>query len=258
MKIFFSLFTIFLALNAEAATRNSRTSVASGTASRSNGGDTNVHWTLADWLTEKQSFLSQDHWLALGKTLTNFEFNVGGGQSSYTLRSSGGSTVDTTDWENHGDISLYWSIFGLEYKIENSSEGYNRQSGQFNLRLVGQNSRQTNLVGYYGVRKTDYSSPSPANSITNPYAGGSLDLYIFSFFGINGAYTKNFKAEDSLVAGHQYQEGDRVDYGAFIDIYYVRLYGKGWQETNKKSPIAGGTATNEKRSGVTGGVQLYF
>lgn len=208
-----------------------------------------TRWTLADWMTQKRSFKAMDQWLALNRTLSSFEFNIEGGRQTYDLEVGGSTTKKEID---HYGASIYWSIFGLEYQFEKSNENYERESAQFNLRILGTSSQTTNITGFYGIRKTSYSNPS--NELENQYAGGRINLYFLDFFGVEGQYQKNFRAEDK---NNTEYEGERIEYGVFIDLVFVRLYGKAFQDTNHKTDSVG-VQTKESREGSEAGIKLYL
>jgi len=210
-----------------------------------------TRWTLAGWLTQKQQFGAMDQWLVLNKSANLFEVNIGGGHRTYDVTTGG---VTTKEELTHGSISVFWSIFGLEYQFEDSSEKFKRESGQFNLRLLGTSSQTTSLTAFYGVSKTTYDLDS-TQDIQNNYAGARLNLYLVSFFGVEGVYRVDFS--DKNKAGAEIEK-TRLEYGAFFDLNYVRIYGQAFQETTDVSPAGGGTTTSTEREGVEGGVRFYL
>lgn len=208
-----------------------------------------TRWTLADWMAQKKSFKMMDQWLALNRTLNSFEFNIAGGRRSYDLTVDGDVEKKTID---HYAASFYWSIFGLEYQFEDSNENFKRESGQINLRLFGTSSQTTYLTAFYGLREWTFTDP--ANEVNNQYAGAKLNLYILSFFGIAGQYTKYLraKADDDVK-----YEGDRGEYGVFFDLYLIRLYGQFFKETTERA-ASGSAVEMDDRSGTELGIQFYF
>ncbi|MCB0351490.1 MAG: hypothetical protein KDD38_09920 [Bdellovibrionales bacterium] len=208
-----------------------------------------TRWTLADWMTQKKSFNAMDHWLAMNRSLGLFEFNIEGGKQKYDL-TVGGNPL-TQEIDRYG-ASFYWSIFGLEYQLEDSDEGFKRESYQLNLRLLGASSQTTNLTAFYGVRNWTFDNPE--NEIKNNYAGAKLNIYITSFFGLEGQYKKYFTGNDN--SNTEY-DSERVEYGGFIDVYFIRFYGQAFKETtNKKTAL--GVKTSDEREGTEAGVKFYF
>lgn len=221
----------------------------SGTYSRSGSGGENVRWTLSDWITQKQNFRMMDHWLALNRQRHFFELNLEGGKIKYEL-TTGGAKKDY-EMERYS-ASIYFSIFGLEGGVERSNEDLKYTWGQANVRVFGQSSQGTHLVLGYGLRKRE----DLANDleVTNQYGNVKLQLYIFDFLGIDGTYRKDFRATDGQNTSY---EGERYEYGAFIEYEFVRLYGRAFKDTTYKTP-AGGVTQIESRDGFDAGVKFYF
>ena len=220
----------------------------SGIFSRS-GDEESVGWTLSGWLAQKQNFRAMDHWLAMNKSAGRFEINIDGGQQRYDYVTNGQKETETI---NRYSVSAYYSIFGIEYQFEDSSEKFTRESVQVNLRLFGVSSSGTHLTAFYGFRTTEFENPS--NELENQFAGARLNLYITSFFGINGEYKKNFSAEDN---NQREFEGDRIEYGAFFDIAFIRLFGKGFKEKNSVTDNLG-VNTPEERDGFEAGFAFHL
>ena len=208
-----------------------------------------ARWTLADWLSQKKTFLAMDQWLALNRSKDLFEFNLEGGKSRYDLTVNGLKTEQEIDRLSG---IFYWSIFGIQYIWEESDERWKKESGQLNLRLLGTSSQSTNLTGFYGASKWKFSAP--AKELEQNYYGGRLTIYILSFFGIDGEYRKSLKAKDESGTSH---ENERIDYGAFIDVLFVRLYAAAFTEevVNKDE---NGIRSESERDGFEAGVKLYF
>ncbi len=205
----------------------------------------NVRWTLADWLQQKKNFSLMDQWLALNSQARLFEINLGGGRSDYDLEVGGNTETHSID---RFSATLWISIFGLEFEQTKSDEDTKTTSGQLNVRLFGQSSQSTYLTAHYGVRK--WEDEAAHNEVENQYAGAKLNIYIIKYFGLEGMYRKYFSAKDSVGKTH---EAERAEYGAFIDVYFVRLYGNAFKET---TDIAG--QDRETRDGIDAGVKFYF
>ena len=215
---------------------------------KSQGKKDSVRWTLGDWLTQKKSFRAMDQWLALNRQANLFELNFEGSQSQYEIDVGG----TPTDFEvDRYSVQMWISIFGLQYTWEESDEDWEAESGQLNIRLFGQSTQTTNLTLHYGVRQVEYFNP--ANEYNNQYGGVNLNLYIVSFFGLEGMYRKYLTAKDS---NDVEVEGERSEYGAFIDVSFVRIYGNAF--VDKTYRTSGGTTNMETREGVDAGVKFYF
>jgi hypothetical protein len=209
-----------------------------------------TRWTLSDWITQKKSFNAMDQWLAVNRTLDKFEFNIEGGKRTYDV--TVGGNVLKEDITHYG-ATFYWSIFGLTYQFEDSSEDFTRESIQFNLRLLGASSQTTSLTAFYGIRTWKYENP--ASELKNNYAGAKLTLYLTSFFGIEGEYKKFFKESDA--ATNTTYESENAEYGVFVDLVFVRLYGQAFKEKSQSTP-AGGPTTEVVRDGAVAGVRFYL
>lgn len=242
------LVLFFLILSFEAHAQ-SRRLIGSGSYRRNSSGSENVSWNLADWMSQKQQFKVMDQWLAINTQRNFFEFGVRGSQTKYDVK-IGGNTRER-EIKSYS-ASIYVSIFGIEGGVDESDEDFKDTWGQFNVRMLGRSSRDTSLVLGYGMRKRE----DEVNDVefTNQYGNVKLQLYIFSFFGLDGSYRKDFRAQDQQ---HTKYEGEKAEYGAFIDLDFVRLYGRIFKETVYKTP-AGGTTEVQTRDGTDAGVRLFF
>ena len=208
----------------------------------------NVRWTLGDWLTQKKSFRAMDQWLALNRQANLFEFNLEGGQSNYEFEIDG----NVSDQKISRYSAQIWiSIFGLQYTSESSDEDWDAESGQLNIRVFGQSTQTTNLTLHYGVRQVEYFDPP--NEYNNQYGGASLNLYLVSFLGIEGTYRRYLAAKDDNDVD---VEGERTEYGAFIDVSFVRLYGNAF--IDKTYRTTAGQTDIESREGVEAGIKFYY
>jgi hypothetical protein len=213
------------------------------------GNSQNVRWTLADWLAQKQDFKLMDQWLALNRQTNFFEFNIEGSHTKYEL-SAGGSVTDQT--VDRYSASIFLSIFGLEGGVEKTSEDLKYTYGQFNVRMFGDSSQSTNLVLGYGMRKREDTLNNV--EVENQYGNVKLQIYIFDFLGIDGSYRKDFRATDQQNTAY---EGERAEYGVFLEYEYIRLYGRAFKDTTYKT-ANGATTQQETRDGVDAGVKFFF
>jgi hypothetical protein len=212
------------------------------------GNNESVRWTLADWMSQKKQFSVMDQWLAINKQANFIEFNIQGGQANYDLNVNGTTTKQKVTTFS---AQLWVSIFGLQYVKADSDEDWESESYQLNVRLFGQSSQTTSLTAFYGMK--EWTDLNAANSYDTQFAGGRLNLYLVSFVGLEASYQKNFKASDSL--GREI-DSYSSDYGIFVDLNFVRLYGKAFYEN--ATITQGGVPQTEKRDGVDAGVQFYF
>ena len=212
----------------------------------------NVHWTLADWLTQKQNSRNEDLWLVLHtKTPQSLGLVAAGGQIPYTLDHN---STKTSQWENRGVFGLSYSIFGIQYQYEKNDLEilFGNQKVNSILEFSVIVLRTTFWLFSYGLRKWDFANPS--SSVSNPYASSQLNLYIFKFLGIEGAYQYFFKANDGSQKSYS---GNRVEYGPFLDFRVIKVFGKFFSESTATTP-SGGTETTDTRSGTEIGAELGF
>jgi hypothetical protein len=219
-----------------------------GKYSNSSSGEESVTWTLGSWMTQKARFQLMDQWLAINKQANLLEFNIEGGQTNYDLTVGGNTKSHDID---RYSASLYISIFGLEGGYEESSEDTETRYGQFNVRILGQSSRSTQLIAGYGIQKKEDNSDN--TEVTNQYANAKLQLYLVTFLGIDGTYKKLFPDKDNLFNTH---EGERFEYGLFLEHKLIRLYGKVFEE--RTYVTKNGVKEKEFRDGVDAGIKLFF
>ncbi len=209
----------------------------------------NVSWNLADWMAQKQKFTLMDEWLAVNKQKKVFEFILDGGQINYDL-STGAST--SKNKIAHYSAAFYFSIFGIEGGIENSNEDRDSTFGQLNLRLLGQSSQTTSVTAGYGA--ISIHDKVNNHKFTNQYGHLTFQLYLFNFLGFDGAYRKYLGAQDEVNTDY---DGERIEYGTFVEFGFVRLYGKSFVDRNYTRTSAG-IVKNELRDGVNFGARLFF
>lgn len=216
------------------------------------GSTENTTWTLADWMAQKAEFKLMDQWLAINTQRNFLEIGLEGSETNYEV-TAGGSTKDRS--VRRYSASIYVSIFGLEGGTEKTDEDLKYTWGQFNVRMFGQSSQSTSLVLGYGMRKREDSSSVPTLEVTNNYANAKLQVYVFKFLGIDGNYRKDFRATDQQNTSY---EGERIEYGVFLEYQYVRLYGRAFKETTYKLASGAATTQQETREGTDAGVKFFF
>jgi hypothetical protein len=210
-------------------------------------------WTLASWLALKKEMALQDQWLAMNSSSNIFELYIGGDHSSYRR-----STIAAPNSYNRfkfdsGHLGVYVYSFGLETQQQTSNEvtgiEHKETSLMFHWRILGTSTQTTNITLTYGSRELEHSS---YGNYKNSFGQASMTLYLFDFLGVEGMYRKyNDDQNDALT---NTLEGTREELTAFIDISFIRLYTKWWEETMKFS-----TGTSEVyRKGISLGGRLYF
>jgi hypothetical protein len=211
-------------------------------------------WTLADWLAQKSKIAWWDNWLAMNRSATIFETNIGAAHNKYTLTSTSAAGVETeagSDAQVY-NLDFYVTIVNLYGEYERTSDGRESWSGAGGLRLFGTSSQTTSLLGRYGWRKsTDLATQEVWENL---WAEGELQIYVLSFFGLEGRYRQIFSNKSNL--GNSL-EGSRTTAGAFIEFLAFRIFGDVYQEpVELKSSV--GVVTKEERRGYEAGLKIYF
>jgi hypothetical protein len=218
-------------------------------------------WSLSDWLLTKKKIALMDQWLALNSSSSLFEGFVIGRVGQYRkevgISGQSTSTVTTGNQLIQFGTDLYLAIFGVHYLNEQARHDYQAWEGHFNLRLLGKTAQGTNLTAFYGYR-------SLKNPINYPmqYWGGSLTLYLFSFLGVEGQYRTYIRAHstDRGATDASVVKGSKSEATAFLDLGFVRVYATAFQEQlDFASELSSAfVARQDKRSGILGGLNIYF
>lgn len=216
-----------------------------------------TQWTLADWLTQKNKMALLDQWLAMNRSANWFELNLSGEKGKLKLKDTDAAAVETTVDQDSQVYSadIYLSIFNLNGEYEktetdtNQSENY---GGALGLRLFGTSSQTTTLTARYGIYK--HHNLTTLEEWQNQYAEGQLQLYVIQFFGLQGTYRHYFPHDSNQ--GNELS-GYKATAGAFVEFFIFRVYANAIQEPIKYT-AADGTVTKQDRSGIEGGVKLFF
>ena len=136
-------------------------------------------------------------------------------------------------------------------------------SGYANFRILGTSIQDTSLVlkfGYYnGKRPVDTPQPISLDTEGLTYAAEFI-FYLFNFIGLEGTYNR-WGTSDSF-DGNQEQRGSRYDYGAFLELWLLRVsagYYKEWWTFSEVSNDTGQRAKLDTQvDGVQFGVKLSF
>jgi hypothetical protein len=186
---------------------------------------------LLGWMQTKKKIALMDQWLALNSSASSYEFFFDGDRSKYTLDQNSTSSDHVL---LRGNVGFYATIFGFEAEYEKSNEKYESKIGIVGLRLLGIADQSTNLVTYLGYRDMDLTTMNENH--TNTFVGLRSNIYINSFLGINGNVRKYLTNTTEAIES----DGLLTEYGAFIDLFFLRLTWTYFTET-----------TNYKRSGVS-------
>jgi hypothetical protein len=193
-----------------------------------------VQWTLADWLSQKNKKNLMDQWLAMHRSGRWLELSAQASELQYT----------STGTQQRGQLyrgNIYVSLVDLYAETERTDENLNTWAAAGGLRLLGRSLQTTSLVVRYGAKQWMLGS----ERVSTPFVDGELQLYILSWFGIQGEYRYYFRGVSNL--GNPW-EGHRWSAGAFVELGVLRLFADYYQE-----PIEAA-----RRAGLMGGVGLYF
>jgi hypothetical protein len=211
-------------------------------------------WTIADWMAQKSKMQWWDQWLAMNRSVETVEIVTGAAHNKYTLTATDAAGTETESGHDSQvyNLDIYVTIFDLYGEYERTSNSRESWGGGAGLRLFGTSSQTTSLLARYGWRKLTHLDTQEVWE--NLWAEGELQLYLFSFFGLEGRYRKILKNKSSL--GNSL-EGTRTTAGAFIEFYEFRIFGDVYQEPVEYKD-SNGAATKEKREGYEAGLKIYF
>ncbi len=194
-------------------------------------------WSLGEWMMTRKAMDAQDRWLALHSSTTVFEGGLSGDLTNYDKDVGG---VITEKKSTHGSLELYLSIFGLMGEYSSSDEKYTTEGGQFILRIFGKSVQDTSIALTYGLVQGDGQRTSKNN-----YAGAKATVYLTSFLGVDGEYRDY---NDYIDVNNQTISGYYKSYGAFVDLFFFRVFANSWTEKLAET----------KRSGVATGLKIFF
>ncbi len=194
-------------------------------------------WSLADWLVTKKRIALMDQWLALNSSTTWFEF-------IFDYAAGDIDDYQENSFERFG-ASLYIKFLGLEYSKNNFTTLDNKNEYKLNLILLGSSVQSTHIRGFYGKRED--------STYSQDLYGGSLTLYIASFLGTELNYTKLKKANSSNDLTTV--EGERIEYGVFLELSFLRVYLNNFKENNSFTGIG---LSPRKDEGTIIGTKLFF
>lgn len=211
-------------------------------------------WNIADWLAQKSKMEWWDSWLAVNRSATIFELNMGAAHNKYTLTSTDANDVKTEIEKDSQvyNLDFYVTIFNMYGEYERTSNSRESWGGGGGLRLFGTSSQTTSLLARYGWRKL--TKLDTQEVWENLWAEGELQLYIASFLGLEGRYRKIFKSKSNL---DNSLEGSRTTAGLFIEFLEFRIFGDVYQEPIELKD-ANGVVTKEERKGYEAGLKIFF
>lgn len=194
-------------------------------------------WSLADWLVTKKRIALMDQWLALNSSTTWFEY-------IFDYAAGDINEFQENRFERFG-ASLYIKFLGLEYSKNNFTTLENKDEYKLNLLLLGSSVQSTHIRGFYGKRSD--------STYSQDLYGGSITLYLANFLGTEFSYTK--LQETTSSDGLSTVEGERVEYGVFLELSFLRIYFNKFKERNSFSGAGLSPRTDE---GTILGTKIFF
>lgn len=206
-------------------------------------------FNLYDWMEQKNRNQVMDMWLSLNSP-SPYEFMIGVNLNQYTRNTLLEPEKKFSAYE--GELSAYANLVGLTGEYQNNTqEGLRDETGMFNLRIFGHTLQGTHLTLHYGLR-TRYDK-TVAYRLNQQFAAGTLQLYLFKYFGIYGQYRHFFAASNNTLGD---TKTNYQNLGAFIDFASLRIMGTYFKEQQRSSLNNVESLLDREGSKVT--VQLYF
>lgn len=211
----------------------------------------NSRWSLSDWLLTKKKMALQDQWLALHSSTQLFEFIFDYSEGHVDI-SKDSSPQKIEHLSKNFGAEFFISIFGLGYADEQVKKNYHQKEGWASLRIFGTSSQVAHLNIDYGVRFLRHQFYS---SFQQQFYGVRANIYLIPILGIEGLYRK-YNEDSGLDRGYT-NEGERMEYGAFLDLLFLRVYIKLFKENLY---LKNSLQTNDKEvhQGKIIGLKLFF
>lgn len=205
-------------------------------------------FNLYDWMEQKNRNQVMDMWLSLN-TPSPYEFMLGINMNQYN-KDDGTSSAKYKSFE--GELSAYALLVGLTGEYQNNTEEhFTDTNGMFNLRLFGHTLQGTHLTVHYGLRTREDSVG--AYRLNQQFAAGTLQLYLFKYFGFYGHYRQYMPVSEAYFGD---SKGSSHTLGAFIDFASLRVMGSYFKD--HQNSIKNTVETNLNREGTKITLQLYF
>lgn len=204
----------------------------------------NTRWSLSEHMLMKKKFALMDQWLAIHTSPNSPEFAIWGARNKVSESSSNSG--------NEYGALFYYNILGLEAKLEEVSPIIRNKNILLGLRIFGAADQGSHIKLLYGMEEMhDYKFSDKA---TSQVAGAATAIYLLPFLGVEGGYRKFMNGKYNV--SNTAVDGQAIEYGAFLDAYFLRLYYK----QQKKSLYYKDTSTLSKKTFKTNsmGVMFYF
>ncbi len=211
-------------------------------------------WSLSSWLYDKQKFVLQDQWLAMNIDQDGlfWEFYADYAKSQFDI-----DTANNLNEESEGytsEAAVYLSLLGLSYRYEKYNELYDSKELAFNLRLVGTSHQSTHLIVSYGKR--NLFDIDDSEDFIQSFYGVDISLYLVSFFGFDARYRAYQKNKSD--SGSYEMESQRTQWGAFIDLAFLRVFAYQFEENFEYDYLTTGDFEKRQSKGTAAGIRVYF
>ena len=158
-----------------------------------------------------------------------------------------------------GNLSQTTS-FTVDPSSTQTSHAYSELGGGIILRPFGRSSQDTGLLvkgGYVNVSETGLWSNTPTQySMYATYLGAEAKLYLLPFLGVDGDYTATLEQQIDALQGKWKMQ--RFTYGAFLEIYLLKISAYLMATEMDLSPASGAAPSKEIYSGVGFSGTVYF
>lgn len=211
-------------------------------------------WTLASWLYTKEKIQLQDQWLSmnLGDDSIFIEAYVDAAKTSFDVDTAN-NLNETTDGGST-EAGFYLGFLGVTYRYEKYDTHYRQSEGAMNLRIIGSSHQSTHLILTYGQRRL--LGVDEREKFSQSFYGGDISLYLTSFLGFDGRYriySKVYSDDETYEL-----ESRRSQWGAFIDISFVRIFAYQFEENFDFKINATNSEEERQTKGTAVGMRLYF
>jgi hypothetical protein len=211
-------------------------------------------WSLANWFYQKEQFALQDQWLSMNVDNDGVfvEFYTDYARSTFDLDTSDNSNENTVGHTT--ESGLYAGFLGLTYRYEEYVSHFNQKELALNLRLIGSSHQSTHLIFSYGLR--DFKGVVESEEFKQNFVGGDISLYLTSFLGFDGRYRSYGRVES--VDESLEMESTRVQWGAFIEFSFMRIFAYQFEENFDYKILSSGNSNEKQTKGTATGVRFYF
>lgn len=211
-------------------------------------------WSLSSWLYDKEKFALQDQWLSMNLNDDGifFEMYLDYARSNFDVDTANNENESTSGYSS--EVAAYLGFLGVNYRYEEYDTHYSQKETAINLRLIGSSHQSTHLILSYGSR--DFIGVDETEMFTQNFYGGDIAMYLLPFFGFDGRYRiySRVEADD----GTYEMESRRSQWGAFLDISFVRIFAYQFEENFEFTVNSTGADDERQTKGTAAGMRLYF